>query len=176
MSQNTCTRCNRALKDPQSVKRGMGPICYRESGGGIFEADMEADEKEWARRDELLRHGGEVDFGVNWQYPIEGNVLPTFYTLRVSVRFKDENFEAYGIVTGPGKNEEVIFTSTPDIKAAYRAAIDAGPRCSAEAFQARKQGARETRKMMRKVGQIEQYALRGVKGQAHQAMTIPKGP
>jgi len=27
MSSPTCTRCGRALKDPASIKRGMGPVC-----------------------------------------------------------------------------------------------------------------------------------------------------
>ncbi|WP_048180582.1 DUF6011 domain-containing protein [Methanosarcina siciliae] len=26
---NTCKRCNRALKDPTSIERGYGPVCYK---------------------------------------------------------------------------------------------------------------------------------------------------
>lgn len=147
-----CTRCHRGLKDPQSVARSMGPICWAESGGDIFEADLQADEKEWTRREELLRHGGEVDFGVNWQYPVPDNVLPTAFNLRVSVRYKDGNFEAYGVVYGPGTNYEIVFASSPDIKAIYRAAVEAGPTCTARAHWTKMQAVKKARKMMRIAG------------------------
>ncbi|WP_156157428.1 DUF6011 domain-containing protein [Methanosarcina siciliae] len=28
---NTCKRCNRALKDPTSVERGYGPVCWKKT-------------------------------------------------------------------------------------------------------------------------------------------------
>ncbi|NPV30757.1 MAG: hypothetical protein HPY58_14165, partial [Firmicutes bacterium] len=54
----TCARCKRKLTNPHSVARSLGPVCYGKSGGGIFDADLQADEKEWARREELLKAGG----------------------------------------------------------------------------------------------------------------------
>lgn len=60
-----CQRCKRGLRDPKSVERGLGPVCYSQSGGGIFAADLDADEKELARREENLKNGREIDLGVN---------------------------------------------------------------------------------------------------------------
>lgn len=57
----SCTRCKRALKDPASVQRGYGPICWAK-----HQADIEKEEKEMedrfidAPRDEsivMLRDG-----------------------------------------------------------------------------------------------------------------------
>ena len=35
-----CERCHRKLKDPESVKRGLGPICAKK-----VEAELQEDEK-----------------------------------------------------------------------------------------------------------------------------------
>jgi len=53
-----CGRCGRKLTNPHSIARGLGPICYKRSGGGIFDSDMMASEEEWADRAEDLRRGG----------------------------------------------------------------------------------------------------------------------
>ena len=146
-----CARCNRALKDPKSIDRGMGPKCWSESGGGIFAPDLDADDKEWARREEALRAGEEIDVGANWDYPDPGNIIRGYY-MRVSVRYKDGSFEAYGHLTKAGQPcQEVVF-ARGDIKAAYKAAVEAGPRYTAMAHRMRKQAGRKARKHMRKAG------------------------
>lgn len=132
-----CARCGRALKDPVSIKRGIGPICYEKSGGGVFDADLNVDEKEWQRREELLKHGGEIYLGVNWDYPDPGNLIRG-YTMRVSLRYRDGAFEAYGRMYKAGQGyKEVIFERSADIKTAYKAAILAGPLSTAQAHRTR---------------------------------------
>lgn len=136
-SKSQCARCGRGLKDPKSIARGMGPICWAESGGGIFDADLQADEKEWARREEVLKSGGEIDLGVNWQYPLDyGETV----NMRVSVRYKDGAFEAYGCLMMVEKltgryGKEVLFFRSNDLKEVYKAAIEAGPYWTAVAYQ-----------------------------------------
>lgn len=49
-TSDRCMRCNRILSNPHSIARSRGPVCYKKSGG--------ADDKEWARREELLKAGG----------------------------------------------------------------------------------------------------------------------
>ena len=120
-----CARCGRALKDPVSIERGIGPICYEKSGGGVFDADLNVDEKEWQRREELLKHGGEIYLGVNWDYPDPGNLIRG-YTMRVSLRYRDGAFEAYGRMYKAGRYKSNLERSA-DIKTAYKAAILAGP-------------------------------------------------
>ena len=85
-TSDRCMRCNRILSNPHSIARSLGPVCYKKSGGGVFDADLQADEKEWARREELLKAGGEIDFGVNWQYPL-GNGFSA--NMRVSLRYRE---------------------------------------------------------------------------------------
>jgi hypothetical protein len=132
-----CVRCGRQLNDPISIDRALGPVCYAKSGGGIFNRDLEADEKEWERREELLKNGGEIDLGVNWDYPDPGNLIRGCF-MRISVRFRDGAFEAYGHVYKPGREaEEVIFARGTDIKTVYRAAVVAGPISNAQAHRAR---------------------------------------
>lgn len=134
-ASGNCTRCGRKLTDPVSVARSMGPICWGRSMGDVFEKDMEASEQEWARREETLRMGGEIDLGCNWRYmdrdPEMALQLPS--SLRVSLRFKDGRFEAYGLVYGWGENREVVFGSSEDVRTAYRVAVNAGPQSSATA-------------------------------------------
>jgi len=132
-----CARCGRALKDPVSIERGIGPVCYEKSGGGVFDADLNVDEKEWQRREELLKHGGEIYLGVNWDYPDPGNLIRG-YTMRVSLRYRDGAFEAYGRMYKAGQGyKEVIFERSADIKTAYKAAILAGPLSTAQAHRTR---------------------------------------
>jgi hypothetical protein len=132
-----CTRCGRQLTDPVSIDRALGPVCYAKSGGGIFDRDLEADEKEWKRREDLLKNGGEIDLGVNWDYPDPGNLIRGCF-MRISVRFRDGAFEAYGHVYKPGRGtEEIIFARDTDIKAVYRTAVIAGPISNAQAYRTR---------------------------------------
>lgn len=146
----TCARCKRPLKNPSSIARSLGPVCYKKSGGGVFDADMQVDEQEWARREELLKKGGEIDFGVNWDYPDPGNLIRSC-TMRVSVRYKDGAFEAYGSLFkySSKESEEVIFARGQDLKAIYREAIAAGPTATAQAYQARRQAFREAKRAAR---------------------------
>lgn len=146
-----CMRCNRVLSNPHPIARSLGPVCYKKSGGGVFDADLQADDSEWARREQLLKAGGEIDLGVNWDYPDPGNMIRG-YNMRVSVRFKDGAFEAYGCLMKPGKDhEEVIFARGQDLKVIYREAIAAGPTATAQAYQARKQAFREARRAASRV-------------------------
>jgi hypothetical protein len=138
-----CARCGRTLTDPVSVKRGMGPICYRSSGGEVFDKDMDASDEEWARREKLLEAGGEIDLGVNWQYPVQG--IGVGYTMRVSVRFREGQYEAYGFVNRyghPDGDDEIVFCRSLVLKEAYQAAIEAGPRFTAMAHRARQRAIR----------------------------------
>lgn len=147
----TCARCKHPLKNPHSVARSLGPVCYKKSGGGVFDADLQADESEWARREELLKKGGEIDLGVNWDYPDPGNMIRS-YSMRVSVRYRDGAFEAYGKLFkyGSKESEEVIFARGQDLKAIYREAVAAGPTATAQAYQARKQAFRAAKRNMRR--------------------------
>lgn len=64
---------------------------------------------------------GEIDFGVNWDYPLENGWSAK---MRVSVRYNDGAFEAYGCLYKPGKeHEEVVFARGQDLKVIYREAI-----------------------------------------------------
>jgi len=129
MSGSKCVRCGRMHTDPKSIERGMGPICWGKSRGDIFEKDLEADEQEWKRRESVLKSGGEIDFGCNWQYidynPEMAIQLPV--NMRVSLRYKDGAYEVYGVIYDPKGNREVVFHRTSDIKDAYKAAVQAGP-------------------------------------------------
>ena len=150
----SCARCHRALKDPKSVERGMGPVCWAKSNGDIFEKGLEADEQEWARREELLRKGGEIDFGCNWQY-IDYNpdmALQIPVTMRVSVRFREGAYEAYGVAAYPGENKEIVFERSQDIKAVYKAAVQAGPHSNAQVAYIQRQRRRQSRQMKMKLG------------------------
>jgi len=145
-----CMRCNRALSNPHSIARCLGPKCYKKAGGGVFDADLQADDKEWARREELLKAGGEIDLGVNWDYPDPGNMIRSYH-MRVSVRYKDGAFEAYGCLMKPGKDqEEVVFARGQDLKVIYREAIAAGPTATAQAYQARKPAFRAAKRAARR--------------------------
>ncbi|WP_353733696.1 DUF6011 domain-containing protein [Syntrophothermus sp.] len=42
-------RCNRVLSNPHSIARSLGPVCYKKAGGGVFDADLQADDNEWSR-------------------------------------------------------------------------------------------------------------------------------
>lgn len=142
-----CMRCNRPLSNPHSIARCLGPVCYRKAGGGVFDADLQADEKEWARREELLKAGGEIDFGVNWQYPL-GNGFSV--NMRVSLRYRDGVFEVYGKIYDPRGDREIIIASSGNLRAAYKEAIAAGPTYTAMAYRERKEVGRAYRKATRK--------------------------
>lgn len=160
-----CARCGRRLTDPVSVKRGMGSVCYTFSGGGVFDKDLDASDDEWTRRRKLLQAGGEIDLGVNWRYPSEGIGLG--YSMRVSLRFRDGRYEAYGLVNrfGPGRSgdgdKEIVFAQTVDIREAHQAAVDAGPTYTALTYRARRQAAKAATRQM-KLKQKLQPALEGV--------------
>lgn len=130
-----CARCGRAISDPASLARGVGPVCWRACGGDIFAADLQADQTEWDRREQLLREGGEIDLGVNWRYidhdPNMALQLP--WQLRVSVRFRDGAFEAYGVASWAGQSKEIVFGRSADLRSAYAAAVQAGPASSTAA-------------------------------------------
>ncbi len=138
-----CTRCRRRLSDPMSIKRGMGPVCWAASGGETFEAELEASDEEWARREALLRAGGEIDLGCNWEFDQGEDYPPT--TMRVSVRFWNGAFEAYGALVNPADPSmvEVVFLRSDDLRAVYEAAVLAGPHSTARAAWRRRQWARK---------------------------------
>lgn len=144
-----CSRCHRALRDPVSVRRGMGPVCWANSMGDAFERDLEASDEEWARREKLLRADGEIDLGHNWEYDQGQDFLP--WMVRVSLRFNSvtARFEAYGSLVNPGRpslhEAEIIFGASADLKTAYAAAVKAGPNCAAGAAWRRKELARRFR-------------------------------
>jgi hypothetical protein len=135
-----CTRCGRPLRDPVSVDRGMGKVCWAKSQGDVFEKDLEATPEEWARREHVLRIGGEIDLGANWPWidpeKAETHALVLPQQMRVSLRFNRTNglFEAYGEVTG----REVMVSSHSDLKDAYRAAVNLGPGSEAAAYRYRR--------------------------------------
>ncbi len=145
-----CTRCHRRLTDPVSVKRGMGPVCWAASGGDVFEPDLVASDQEWARREEILRHGGEIDLGQQWDYDQGEDFLPC--KVRVSLRFNADLgvFEAYGFLINHDRRlmdgAEVVFDSGTDLRRVYAAAVKAGPRCTAQAAWRRRQFARRSRR------------------------------
>lgn len=129
-----CARCNRKLMNPHSIARALGPICYRHVGGGAFDRTIQADTEEWRRRERSLVSGVEIDFGVNWKHRLEdGQVV----SLRVSVRWAGDAFEAYG--RSPEGREVVFARNAEDLKEIYRAAIAAGPTCTALAGRRPKQ-------------------------------------
>lgn len=132
----SCVRCGRKLTDPRSVQRGMGPVCWTASKGDVFERDLEATPQEWERREQLLRQGGEIDLGANWRYididPQMALQLP--WQLRVSVRFRDGEFEAYGCASWGQESREIVFVRSSDLRSAYAAAVQAGPVSSARAY------------------------------------------
>ncbi len=121
-----CTRCHRRLTDPVSLKRGMGPVCWAASNGSLFEGDLNASEGEWARRERLLRAGGEIDLGSNWDFDLGEDYFPT--KVRVSVRFRNGRFEAYGALANPVTpvEAEVVFAASTDLRSVYEAAVAAG--------------------------------------------------
>lgn len=110
----------------------------------MFDDDLKADEKEWTRREQLLKAGGEIDLGVNWQYPL-GNGFST--PMRVSIRYRDEAYEAYGAVYSLLGGEEIIIARSENLKEVYREAIAAGPTYSAMAYRERKRADRAFRKV-----------------------------
>lgn len=38
MSEVRCRRCNRALTNPKSVSRGVGPVCWKHIHGGAVKS------------------------------------------------------------------------------------------------------------------------------------------
>ena len=133
---SSCARCGRALTDPVSVARGLGPVCWGQSSGDIFEGDLGASDEEWARRAEVLAKGGEIDLGCNWRFDPSTDETPCLPChIRVSLRHVSGAFEAYGTLLGSGdyvNGTEVVFCRSEDLRAAYRAAVNAGPRCDAQ--------------------------------------------
>ncbi|HEY8415479.1 MAG TPA: DUF6011 domain-containing protein [Thermaerobacter sp.] len=133
-----CSRCGRPLRDPASVKRGMGPVCYGRSKGGIFDRLLDAPDEEWAEREEALRRGVEVDLGQNWSWLVRRDDVVVRVPARISVRYNAERdrYEAYARIFDPrGAYDEILY-SGKDIQAAYRAAVQAGPQMEALVYRA----------------------------------------
>lgn len=130
-----CRVCGRRLTDPASVARGIGPICWRKAGGGLFERVMEADERTWAERERILKNGGEYDLGSNWQMDIQESLVPL--KARVSIRWNPEQhvYEVYAVGWfGHERREERVLFSSPNIKEAFLAGVQAGPELTASAL------------------------------------------
>lgn len=147
-----CGRCGRKLTNPHSIARSLGPVCYRKAGGGVFDGDLNASEAEWARREQLLRHGGEHDFGW-WDCvytPPDGEPMILRRAMLVSVRYRDGMYEAFGDVMFQGCHvDERVFYRGPDIREAWRAAIAAGPESNAAAYRAEREIARQWKAQLR---------------------------
>jgi hypothetical protein len=147
----SCGRCGRKLTNPHSIARNLGPVCYRKSGGGAFDGELQADEEEWQRREQLLQRGGEHDFGW-WDYVEQtpDGPVPVTRGLRISIRCEMGRyivygaFHKFGLVTG-----EIVFYNGTDLRAAWRAAIAAGPECNAAAYRVRRDIARAWRAQAR---------------------------
>lgn len=146
-----CSRCGRKLTDPVSVRRGMGPVCWSACNGDVFESDLEASPDEWARREALLRGGGEIDFGCNWRHieydPKMAIQLPV--SMRVSLRYLPDSdcFEAYGVVFDPRGKYEISFGESRDIREAYRMAVNAGPESEAQVYRIQQAARRRNRRV-----------------------------
>src|SRR5690606_19457919 len=99
----SCTRCGRGLKDPVSLRRGMGPVCWARSRGGTFDRLLDASDEEWQTREDLLRAGGEEDLGANWRWPLFVDGVTITVQARISVRYDRERdrYEAYARVFDP---------------------------------------------------------------------------
>jgi hypothetical protein len=143
-----CVRCNRRLTDPESVAREMGPDCWAASGGGVFSEKPYLSEIENAECAERIRTGGEIDVGVNWQYWVPAHRAA--FPMRISVRHQDGVFQAFGVIALPGITVERLFAAGEDFGKVYAAAVTAGPRCNAQAYQARKKAATKARAEWRK--------------------------
>lgn len=139
-----CMRCGRKLTNPHSIARNLGPVCYKKSGGGAFESQLEVPEEQWELRAEAMRRGGEADFGY-WDCVVQTEHGPVVLirAMRVSVRFRDGAFEAYGtrFLPGGGK-EDVVFYRGGDVRECWRAAIAAGPESAAAAYRTQREIAR----------------------------------
>ncbi|MCL6558022.1 MAG: DUF6011 domain-containing protein [Firmicutes bacterium] len=129
-----CARCGRKLKDPKSIAREIGPKCWRLSGGGVFDKDLDVDELEWMRREKLLQDGGEIDLGANWRY-VDNNME---YPMRVSIRYRSGLYEVYGFLGTGEDGKTVVFTQNQDLKSAYRVAVEAGPMYTAMTYRTTK--------------------------------------
>lgn len=105
--------------------------CWRKSGGGVFDKKLNVNLKEWEKRKELLKNGGELDFGTNGKFipynPQMEVQLPV--PIRASVRLNKEKnkYEAYAMIYDPRTYYEISLFLTNDIKQAFRAAILTGP-------------------------------------------------
>jgi hypothetical protein len=148
-SVGKCSRCGRRLTDPTSVRRGVGPVCWGACGGDVFEADLEASDEEWERREKVLRSGGEIDFGCNWRHieydPNMALQLPV--SMRVSLRCKDGQLEAYGLVFDPRGHYEVVFGRSQDIREISRMAVNAGPASEAQVYRIQRAARRKNRRV-----------------------------
>lgn len=128
----------------------MGPDCWAKSGGDIFEGDLEASDEEWARRERDLRSGAEIDLGCNWRFDPSTDDRPCLPChIRISVRFVNDAFEAFGTLLGSGdyvSGTEVVFCRSEDLRAAYRAAVNAGPGCDAQVHRLERSARRSHRR------------------------------
>lgn len=149
---SNCCRCGRRITDPASLSRGMGPICWTESQGDVFESDLQATDEEWVRREQVLRRGGEIDLGANWRYVEhdESMALQFPQQMRVSVRYRDGAFEAYGQVSWGGISREVVFLRSLDVQTAYAAAVQAGPASNAAAHRSLRLHTQQLRRQQRR--------------------------
>lgn len=130
-----CARCNRLLTDPESIKRGLGPVCAAKVRLSAFTSDLQLDNREINAIADRLKRGGERDYGCNWRYYHADT--EQFYTVRISLRYNrnKEKFEVYGFIQGfvPNNKNEFVITETADIREAIEVACFAGPRYTAEA-------------------------------------------
>ncbi len=125
--EGECARCGRRLKNPVSAARGIGPKCWRLSGGGTFDKDLDVDKLEWTRREKLLKSGEEISLGT---YNLHDNL-----TMQVCIRYRERFYEAYGRLSD---GRERIFGMGTDLKIVYAYAIAAGPTAVAETYRMRK--------------------------------------
>lgn len=151
----SCARCGRRLTNPHSIARNLGPVCYAKSGGGAWDKDMQATEEEWERREKLLRSEGESDFGYcDYVHQTEYGPVVLTRVMRISVRYRDGMYEAYGHVDSIAHQvqAEVVFYRGHDIKAAWAAAIAAGPECNAAAYRTQRQITRQWKAQAKRGG------------------------
>lgn len=152
-----CRVCGRNLRDPESVRRGIGPICWRRVSGGAFDDVLNADDATWEERERRLRAGGEYDLGAGWQMMIDAEHSST---ARVSVRFNKETglYEVYAagidLTARPVQTVHRVLYATADIRDAFRAAVQAGPELTAGVLRQRREAVQAWRRQARRGGRV----------------------
>ncbi|MGB9866739.1 MAG: DUF6011 domain-containing protein [Bacillota bacterium] len=151
-----CIRCGRRLTRPSSVSRRLGHVCWVKSKGELFQNELTTTPQEWERREQLLRSGGEHDFGY-WDCVVNTEYGPSvlYHAMRVSVRYRDGMFEAYGVIDQAGVREERVFYKGTSVRDCWQAAVAAGPESQAEAYRAERLIKRQWRiEAKRKAGAV----------------------